>query len=119
VNEFTDAGIAVENTGGNDAMRPTLSMAETAIKLNELISDKRYVLGIKEKRSTPFLTLGVLKPKASPKHKSVKLAKSTVTVGGADVDAKTKYTKMAKVFILLLLVAGVYLAFKLDLFNIG
>jgi hypothetical protein len=83
----------------------------------DLVTSKKYVFAIKEKRSSPIITLGFIKTKDRKNRRSTRTTtkSSTNTVKKAD----RKVGNFVKVGVLILLCAGAYLAVDAGLIDIG
>lgn len=87
-------------------------------KILELITSKKFNLGIKEKRSTPILTVSLMPKKSKKsKHKSSSTGKTEAQKSSKKIESKN--AKLIKLAVILALWVGFYLAIDAGLIDIG
>jgi hypothetical protein len=105
----------VPNLQRTDQKAPNVSLEEDQrVKIAELISTKKYHLGIKEKRSSPFLTVGSTTKKSKKTKK-----KSPKKADKKDQRLQTKNKQRIQVAVLMVLLLGFIAAIDAGWVDIG
>lgn len=95
----------------------TSAITERSKQIADLVSSKKYVLDIKEKRSTPVITMGFSKSKDKKTKKNQRKANQPKAKPTKTPESrKAKSIKLALIFILW---AAAYVALDLGLIDIG